>query len=214
MNNWRRKIGLAAALAIGLVFVPASAFAGGDGGGGKAAVPAAPVSLQALQSCQTEFHARPTSTGWFSDPCATQDYPNDGFVSAAVRVQHFWSMSGGAHITDIRGTLTICNGEPATIARVSADAVALHKRSDFAEYASSNQPQQVSSNCATMLTVSKAVRGCGAADHPLGPNAYASYTEARGGSRTVDGTLAREPNAGYYTTPSSYYLTVISGAAC
>ena len=85
--------------------------------------------------CWHTFHARPTGTGWVSDPCAQRNY-SDGFVTAAVRVQHWWSQSGGAHIEDIRGTFTICNDNPNDVMRVSADAVALHRRTDCAEYAS------------------------------------------------------------------------------
>lgn len=174
-----------------------------------AALALIPTGTANAATCWDTFHARPTGTGWVSDPCASRDY-NDGIVTASVRVQHFWSQTGGPHITDIRGTYTICNYQAV---RVSADAVALHRRSDGAEYASSIQGQQVSTGCATMVTVSKSARGCGATDAPAGPNAYQSYTEARGAA-LVGQTLYREPPSGYHSTASSYYLTVTAGAAC
>jgi len=200
----RFKAVAVAALTAGLALVPVVVAGPASAGGGPRAA--------ALQTCQTTFHARPTSSGWVSDPCAAEDVA-DPYTTRAVRVQHYWSMSGGAHITDIRGTYTICNRTPASIARVSADAVALH-RDDGVEYASSIQPQQVSSGCATMITVSKSVRGCGATDSPIGSQAYTSYTEARGSARTTDGLLLRVPTGGYDTTPNSYYRTVAAGAAC
>lgn len=177
-----------------------------------AATTATPAQAQVL-SCQQTFHARPTTTGWKSDPCASRDYTDEVFSDNSVRVQFFWDMTGGAHITDVRGTFTICNNGNA--ARVSADAVALHKRSDGSLFASSLQPQQVSSSCATMLTASKAVRGCGDQANPAGPNAYALYTEARGSARNTDDTLYPQPlTFDYFTTPSSYFIAVIAGAAC
>lgn len=165
-------------------------------------------------ACTDQPHTRPTISGWAADPCAHETID---FGSYTVRssVDFYWSMSGGAHITDTRGFFRICN-ESSSITAVSADAVALHKFIAGGElFVQNTMTQQVSSDCATMVTPSRAVRGCGGRDAPLGPASYSLYNESRGAYRTTDGVLHRAPSGdAYYGTLESYYRVVVAGAAC
>jgi hypothetical protein len=193
----RKILGILGALALTLPFLLAL-------GGGTANA----------ADCYHTFHARPTAPGWYSDPCGAKDYSSDGFVTAAVRVQFFWETAGGPHITYVRGTQNECLVATTIGNRVRAEATALHRVSDFAEYASSIQGTIETSNCAMQITVNKAVRGCGSTDAPIGTHAYQSYTEARGSFVGSDGRTVREPATGYFTTPFTYFRSVTAGAAC
>jgi hypothetical protein len=169
------------------------------------------VGTAQAADCWSTFHARPTATGTYADPCSTYTVNTGNGWSTVLQVQFFWDMSGGAHITDVRGLMLVC-ATGSNIASVGSNALDLGKVAPASGiYASSTQAPATSTSCVTMVTPYRAARGCGDRVHPSGPNAYSSrvhgywHVNAVGGGTggTIDDISMK-----------TYFVSVIAGAVC
>jgi hypothetical protein len=218
-----RRIATLVVAGVALTLIPVSA--------GAATTAVAPAAAQAAKStvqntagptqtrkfaatCQGTFHARPTTSGAYSDPCAyfpatVTDY------SYAIDLKFYWDCTGGCHITSGWAVLRICRlASPYTDA-VSVDVNSLNfwsTKAAFQIFNPGGAPK--TSTCDTLTGPAVTMKGCGSADgHLIGTPGKVVSIMARGRG-TMYGhnpgpypDFLRIPNTadGLFDTDESYY---------
>jgi hypothetical protein len=170
------------------------------------------VGTAQAADCWSTFHARPTAAeaGVNNDPCSNVTVNTGNGWFANLYVQHFWSASGGMHITDIRGVMTVC-ASGSNIASVDARDLKLGRYDPPGGLIATQLSGTIhSTSCATMITPWKSARGCGGWDAPQGPNAYRAWVH---GYWSVNTPISQGGTIDAVSHPS-YYATVVGGAAC
>ena len=184
------------------------------------AQPAAPKPQRA--ACQQTFHARPTKSGLFSDPCSYEPFSTPNY-NGAIDVKWHWDCTGGCHLNAVQVVLRICHrtDDPNTAA-ISVDANSLNFYVTKTAFLVFNPGgAQAVFACDTLTSPFVDVKGCGSGDSPGGiyPQVVAIFGRGRGTLYASPGSpfpdFLRIPNfsPGYFDSNESYYL-IGRGGSC
>lgn len=208
--------------AVGVVAVlPATAATAADADAGRVAAQAAASVTRSAPApkldptCQKTFHARPTSSGAYSDPCA--------YVSAAttyytygIDIKFRWDCTGGCHIAAGWAVLRICRVTNPNTDAITVDANSLNfytTKVAFMTFAPGGATK--TSACDTLTSPQVIMKGCGSNDGRLGgtyPQVVSIMARGRGTLYAIPPSpfpdLTRLPlndPDGLFDTHESYY---------
>lgn len=155
---------------VGLVAVFCSLSVAGVGVGTAAADPV---------TCQNTYHARPSATGWYADPCAFEALTFGDGLRISAAVEFYWVVNGSTRsITHARYAARIYDPND-VYGSIYVDEVRLGRYSPYSGVIISTLSGTGSSG-ANVLVQGPPVSGvgCGGGDNPTGSGSYPLLTHA------------------------------------